>query len=67
MLKVRMQQDCILDRLKELVEHVGRAVEAGKHDDWKVAEDELHRAQLSMVAALRLVELANDIQRGQMR
>ena len=46
---------------------MGRAVEAGKHDDWKVAEDELHRAQLSMVAALRLVELANDIQRGQMR
>ena len=54
-----MKQDCIVDRLKELSEH--------EHDDWKVAEDELHRAQLSMATALRLVELANDIQRGQMR
>ena len=62
-----MNQDCIVDRLKELAEHVGRAVEAGKQDDWKVAEDELHRAQLSMATALRLVELANDIQRGQIR
>jgi len=62
-----MKQDCIVDRLKELSEHVGKAVEAGKHDDWKVAEDELHRAQLSMATALRLVELANDIRRGQMR
>jgi hypothetical protein len=62
-----MKQDCVADKLKELSERVGRAVEAGKHDDWKVAEDELHRAQLSMVTALRLVELANDIYRGQMR
>lgn len=62
-----MQEESIVEKLEVVSEQVGKAVQAAKQNDWRLAEHELQRAQVSMVTALRLVELANDIQRSQIR
>lgn len=62
-----MQEESIVEKLEVVSEQVGKAVQAAKQNDWRLAEQELQRAQVSMVTALRLVELANDIQRSQIR
>ena len=62
-----MNDTIIVERLEQVAKHVEKAVDAGKQNDWREAEQKLQRAQTSMVTAMRLVELANDIRRIQVR
>jgi hypothetical protein len=63
----RGTETTIVDKLKELEAHARKLVEAGERNDWREAEAELHKAKSSIAAVSPLVELANDIQRGQVR
>jgi hypothetical protein len=57
----------IVEQLKEVEAHARKLVQAGERNDWAEAEAELRKIQSSVLAATALVEMANDIQRGQIR
>ena len=57
----------IIDRLEEIEATARKLVEAGKRNDWREAEMALLRVQTTALNVARYVEMANDIQRGQIR
>ena len=57
----------IVDKLKIVEEHARQLVEAGERNDWRKAEIELGKIRLSVLAVSHFVEMANDLQRGQIR
>ena len=57
----------IIDRLEEIEATASKLVEAGKRNDWREAEMAVRRVQTTALNVARYVEMANDIQRGQIR
>ena len=57
----------IVDKLKIVEEHARKLVEAGECNDWRRAETELDQIRLNVLAVSHLVEMAKDLQRGQIR
>jgi len=54
-------------KLEKLVQLAKDAREVGKREDWNQATAYLNRAQHKLISVLRLVELANDVQRVKLR
>jgi len=57
----------IINRLEEIEATARKLVDAGKRNDWREVEMALRRVQTSVLNVARYVEMANDIQRGQIR
>jgi hypothetical protein len=38
-----MEPDCVVGKLEEVSSQIGKAIDAGKKDDWAAAEEALHR------------------------
>ena len=61
------QTQTIVDKLKIVEEHARNLVQAGECSDWGRAEAELGQIRLSVLAVSHFVEMAYDVQRGQIR
>jgi hypothetical protein len=57
----------IIDKLEILEQHAQKLLEAVRRNDWRQAEAELNSTHSALTAVTRFVQLANDIQRGQVR
>lgn len=59
--------ETIITKLEALEQHAQKLLEAAKRNDWREAEAALNSAQTCLLDVTRFVQLANDIQRGQIR
>ena len=57
----------IIDKLQALEQHAQKLMQAARRNDWRQAEAELNSTHSALTAVTRFVQLANDIQRGQIR
>ena len=61
------EPETIIDKLEALEQHAQKLLEAARRNDWRQAEAELNSTHSALTAVTRFVQLANDIQRGQIR
>lgn len=61
------ETDTIITKLEPLERHAQKLLEAAKRNDWREAEDELNSTHSCLTAVMRFVQLASDVQRGQIR
>jgi hypothetical protein len=59
--------ETIITQLESLEQHAQKLLEAAKRNDWREAEAELNSTHTCLLAVMHFVQLANDIQRGQIR
>jgi hypothetical protein len=59
--------EIIITKLEALEQHAQKLLEAAKRNDWREAEAALISTQTCLFDVTRFVQLANDIQRGQIR
>jgi flagellar biosynthesis/type III secretory pathway chaperone len=59
--------ETIIDKLEILEQHALKLLQAARLNDWRQAEAELNSTHSALAAVTRFVQLANDIQRGQIR
>ena len=57
----------IITKLETLEQHAQKLLDAAKRNDWCEAEAVLKSTQTCLFDVTRFVQLANDIQRGQIR
>jgi hypothetical protein len=61
------EPETIIDKLEILEQHAQKLLEAARRNDWREAEAQLNSTHSALAAVTRFVQLANDIQRGQIR
>jgi flagellar biosynthesis/type III secretory pathway chaperone len=61
------EPETIIDKLELLEQHALKLLEAARRNDWREAEAQLNTTHSALTAVTRFVQLANDIQRGQIR
>jgi hypothetical protein len=61
------ESETIIDKLELLEQHAQKLLQAARRNDWRQAEVELNSTHSALAAVTRFVQLANDIQRGQIR
>jgi hypothetical protein len=61
------EPETIIDKLEALEQHAQKLLQAARRNDWRQAEAELNSAHSALTPVTRFVQLANDIQRGQIR
>jgi hypothetical protein len=59
--------ETIIAKLETLEQHAEKLLEAARRNDWRQAEAELNSTHSCLVAVMHSVQLANDVQRGQIR
>jgi flagellar biosynthesis/type III secretory pathway chaperone len=61
------EPETIIAKLEVLEQHAQKLLQAAKRSDWREAAAELNSTRSALAAVTRFVQLANDIQRGQIR